>query len=80
MDDAIHFWVIYENPSDYPGKFVVRKHSVRLKEGTKDTEIVIAPDCSLHNTLDDARGAVPPFLYRLGRQEGDDPCIADVWM
>lgn len=68
-------WVIYENPADYPGKFVVRPQQVY-----SDSSIVIAPEpTAVVDTLHEARWQVPPRLYRQSRQPGDEPQIVETW-
>jgi hypothetical protein len=68
--------VIYRNPSDFPGKYVVRRQwagrgGVLIEPGT----------LAVVDTLDQARAAVPPEQdTRLNRQPDDDPCIVEVWL
>ena len=38
------------------------------------------PDFQLADTLDEARGLVPPGAENRGRDEGDDPVIVETWM
>ena len=75
-DDALHMWTIYENPSDYPGRFVVRECTIE-----RDSTIVTKPEpAAVVLTLEDARAAVPDGLYRLARAPGDEPHIVEVWL
>lgn len=68
-------WVIYENPSDFPGKFVVRPQWVM-----SDSSIAIAPQpTSVVDSLEIARWHVPPELYRQPRDPEDDPAIVETW-
>jgi hypothetical protein len=63
-------YTIYENPRDYPGKFVVRRW-VGLKPD---------PTAEVRDTLADARAAVPVGRVLLSRMADDDPCIAETWI
>ncbi len=66
-------WVIYENPSDYPGQFVVRRWAVG--------ECMVADRFeTVTESLESARQSIPAGLYRLGRQVDDDPVIVEVWL
>lgn len=68
-------WVIYDHPKDYPRSFVVREQRV-LPNG----KLWMSPVCELARDLQEARKKLPTGLYPLGRQEGDDPVIAEVWV
>lgn len=73
---ALMLYVIYRNPRDYPGKFVVREHAV-----THDTGIVIVdPPLAVVGSLAAARNAVPAGLYNMGRMADDEPQIVEVWI
>lgn len=70
--------VIYENPTDYPQKFVSRLW--KIGEGwSKSTDRVIVT-----NTLSEARQNAlllsPNLLVRFDRDPFDDACIVEVWM
>lgn len=70
-------WVIYDNPSDFPGQIVVRRWLIG--PGTVEP----TPHVSLCTTIDQARNVVQanyPSGYRLPRQQDDDPCIVEVWI
>jgi len=76
LGDAAHLpvWVIYENPSDYPGSFVVRRQQVR------DGQIVPDKECAVVASLEAARARIPTNLVRLPPDPLDDPVIAEVWI
>lgn len=68
---SLPIYVIYQSPSDYPGKFVTR-----LWKGPKpqqEPEVVA-------DTLEEARAAVPQGLYRMQRAQSDDPVIVESWL
>lgn len=79
MSDVLYQWTVYVNPSDYPGKWVVRRFAITRTEDeivgvAKDNEPLIVAD-----SLDEARKVIPPGAYCLGRHEDDDPVIYEVW-
>ena len=69
------YFVITANPTDYPGRHVVREH--RLQSGRH--EAAVAP-LAVVDTLEQARAALPPGLARLPRHETDDPVIVETWL
>jgi hypothetical protein len=74
-DHLLTLWVIYKNPSDYPGKFVLRAQ-VAYPGG----EVRLHPDCMVCDTLEQAREGVPPGLVLLTRAPEDDPVIYETWI
>jgi hypothetical protein len=73
-DDALAFWVIYKNPKDCPGRYVLRKQYA-TREGVvvdKDSFVAIEPQ--------ELREQMPPGLVKIGPQPGDDPVILEVWV
>lgn len=68
-------YVIYENPSDFPGKFVVRKHTIIGNHTCVDLEPTTVCD-----TLDQARAQIPIGHVNLHRYQEDDPVIKEVWI
>jgi hypothetical protein len=66
---------IYENPTDYPGKFVVREWTIG--PGT----VTANPSAAFVGTsIETARGALPEGLVRIERDLHDDPVIREVWL
>lgn len=73
----LRMWTVYRNPSDYPGKFVVRE-SVTIPIPPYlmfDPEPLVVCD-----SLEEARAALPQGAFNLGRNPGDEPQIAEVWL
>lgn len=70
MRNELYMWIVYEKPLDHPTKFIARKWSL-----DKPTKIYHSAD-----TLEEIRKKIPPNLYNLGRQPGDDPKIVEVWI
>ena len=67
-------YVLYESPSDYPGKFVVREWIITRKDIKKSKVI------SVSSTHEKASKSVPYNMSFLLRCEDDDPCIVGVWI
>ena len=67
-------YVIYENPRDFPGQFVVRRHDVY------PGRVEVQKLATVHTTLEQARRAVPQGLVRLERSANDDPVIRETWL
>lgn len=68
------FWVIYQNPRDFPGKFVLRPQDTS-REGIRPWSVAQTFD-----SLVAARAAVPPGLWHLPRDPSDDPVIVESWI
>lgn len=76
MKDALPIWVIYWNPKDYPGRYVVRRQCV-LPGG----QTLVDPSPSwVGGTLMGARLAVPPHTVLMARHPEDDPVIVETWL
>lgn len=73
-EDVLPIWTIYDNPSDYPGKYVLRR-SVAARGF-----VITDPVCYVSDTLDAARKMLPPGLFRLDRQPGDEVQIVETWL
>lgn len=66
-------WTVYESPRDFPGLFVIRPS---LAEDPPRPLF-----CHVEaETLEQAREMLPVGVYRIGRREGDDPAILEVWI
>lgn len=73
--DHLDLFVLTANPSDYPGKYVVRRQ--RVSAG----QIVTSPDPEIvSDTIEQARAVIPPDMVNVGRQPGDDLVIVEVWI
>lgn len=64
-------YVVYRNPSDYPGKFVTRRWI--------GMDACVKPE-GVFATLNEARAVVPAWAVSITPSEYDDPCIAEVWL
>jgi hypothetical protein len=74
IEDFLQMWVVYNNPSDYPGKWVVRLYLVGRGGASVPAGAVVA------DTLEGVRAAIPPGLQRLERHSADDPVVYEVWV
>ena len=72
--EYLYQFVIYENPTDYPDRFVVRKWRI----GGGAVEAAVWPT-KVVDSLEEARSHVPDGLVNIGRTSGDDPVIREVW-
>lgn len=73
MNDNLIIWTIYQNPSDYPGRWVLRGHEVG--SGT----VTPRPHAIISDTYAEIINILPPGLQRLPRSENDDPAIYESW-
>jgi hypothetical protein len=62
---------VYDNPTDYPGKYVARLWDIK----NKPTNIVVVKD-----SLEAVRKAIPEGMHRIGRHSTDDPVIVETWI
>jgi len=72
---ALTLYTIYANPRDFPGYYVVRAHDVLRTGGTQARR-----DFRLADSLEAARRHIPPGLYNIGREPGDDHTIVETWI
>ncbi|KFG91696.1 hypothetical protein BV98_000554 [Sphingobium herbicidovorans NBRC 16415] len=70
----LSMWVIIDNPSDHPGKFVA--HRWLIGSGVQ----AATHQCLVGNTLDDVRAQLPAFRVKLARDPSDDRVIVETWI
>lgn len=63
-------FTVYKNPSDFPGKYVVR-----LFDANKPMRLITVSD-----TLEAARKTIPPDYLCTPRSQTDDPIIVETWI
>ena len=68
---AIDIWTITFNTLDFPAKYVARKHMVPGGP---------TPEHHVADTLEKARGKIPPHMVNLGRDALDIACIVKTWI
>ena len=71
---SMELYVVYFNPSDYPGMYVVRRQVAGRGTVTPDRRPL-----GVSTTLDQVRCSLPPGLTLIPRHPDDDPCIVEVW-
>lgn len=69
-----HF-VIYENPSDYPGRFVVRRFVI---DGSA-LKVAVHP-AAICDTIEHARFVIPDGFMKMMPHPDDDPVIVETWI
>lgn len=75
-EESLLIVVVYHSPSDYPGKFVARRHWAGAGgEVEVDPEPLIVAD-----SLFEARGIIPDGMFRLNRDPNDEPQIVESWI
>jgi hypothetical protein len=72
VEDALRIFVVYKNPRDYPGRYVVRQYAIGHTVGSAW--------CFVADSLEAARTAIPPDRCRLERMPEDDPVIVETWI
>ncbi|HVF05283.1 MAG TPA: hypothetical protein VNA20_10610 [Frankiaceae bacterium] len=71
MTDEVIYHVIYFNPEDAPGRYVLR----RWHQGENGTQ---PGDSAVFDSLEDARAALPEGVELTNFPE-PDPVIVEVW-
>lgn len=69
-EKKLAIWVIYENPKDFPGQFVVRCW----------IGLVPHPVALVTSSLEKARAAIPDWCIPIGTYPDEDPAIKEVWI
>lgn len=72
----LYIFTITQNPSDYPGKFVVRRWAINSRRPEPSPDPL--PWC-IRNTLEEARATLPHDLSCFKRHPSDDPVILESW-
>lgn len=68
-------WVVYDNPTDHPGKIVARRWVM------VDNKMIATEDIVLTLDLGKLREQFEKYgLTKLDRHPGDDPKIKEVWL
>lgn len=67
--------VIYFDPIDYIGKFVLRVH-----EAHSDNTVTVSSEFITADTLNEIRSRLPPGVNLFPRMPEDDPVIIETWI
>lgn len=76
-EKVMDMWVIYENPSDFPGLFVARKHEIRCGTHNPTEEYYTAKLLKILRVWVQGKS---PGCIRIPRDSKDDPTIVESWM
>lgn len=75
VDPDLMMYTVYENPTDFPGLFVVRRWFVTgAAIGAERQPFAVG------SSLADVRRHLPRGLYRTPRSEHDEPQIVETWL
>ncbi len=80
QENELPLYAIYENPSDYPGSFVVRRWVMRFPLTAGRAAHPDRQPHALCGSLAEARAALPAGLVNIGRRPQDDAVIVEVWI
>lgn len=72
--DVLSAWIVLFNPSDFPGKYVVRRNDIGRGA------VIATEEHHVGDTLDEVRAVVPAGCVMLPRYANDDPAIVEVWL
>ena len=71
---SLSLWTVYENPTDRPGEFIARRWLASPVRQEATSDIFAGP------TLDAVRAQFPRGLVNIGRMDGDEAQIVEVWI
>lgn len=76
MNEPLRTYCIYERPRDFPDNYVVRAWDIvsGVAAPVRDWNLKLAA------TLEGARALIPAGKVNIGRMDGDDPAIYEVWV
>lgn len=75
--DTLDLWTIFFGPSDYPGKYVLKKFTIVGGQ----LEPTPAPEpTAITLTLEQARKHLPDGLVNMGRDPKDEPIVVETWI
>jgi hypothetical protein len=74
-ETVLTMFTIYDSPTNYPGRFVVRRWDIVRGQAEPQPREEVA--CA---TLCEARAYVPPGMERTVRDPSDVPCIVETWL
>jgi hypothetical protein len=66
--------IVYFNPSDYPGKYVIRKVFIEDGKIRLDKNEIYVTSYAL------VKEFIPKGLVRISRHPDDDPVIVETWI
>jgi hypothetical protein len=72
---ALNVWTVYDHPRDIPDKFVARRFETGKQGAIATDDILVTADLEELREVFERVG-----LYRMNRQERDDPKIVETWL
>ena len=75
IDRCLMFYVIYFDPKDFPGMYVVRRHRVARASVLPEIQAFW-----IGESLDEARARVPEGSICIPRDKEDEPQIVESWV
>lgn len=75
-DHSLPMYVVYHNPSDYPGEYVIRRQVVKPHGVLDKDPVPLAHGMNYTEVLNH----LPKGVFRLPRDSRDDPVILEVWI
>jgi len=74
MDNRPRHYAIYKNPSDFKGKYVLRRWIIDVKPIPDKIPIAVS------ESIEEVREHIPSGYINIGRQPEDDVSILEVWV
>lgn len=74
VKSVLDIYVVYENPTDCPNKFVLRKWAITPNEVHPEETVVV------EDTLEALRKHIPGNMARIERNILDEPQIIEIWL
>lgn len=71
----LSLWVIYRNPIEAPGAYLVRRWGIVPSSGDP-----VPGEAFPHETLAEARASIPAGSIRLERSPHDDSAVVETWV
>lgn len=71
---AMHQWVVYKRPKDFPNSYVARRWDIGKGDYQPSEIMIVGPD------LESIRRLLPIGMIRTPRQPEDDSVIVEVWI
>ena len=74
VKSVLDIYVVYEHPTDYPDKFVLRKWAITPNEIHPEKTVIV------EDTLEALHKHVPHNMARIERNILDEPQIIEIWL
>jgi hypothetical protein len=75
MGEPLNIWTLYDNPSDMPGYFVLRRY-----EAYRGFSLS-TPDVCASKDIEEMRNVMRNLgLHCIPRHDGDEPHIVEIWI